>query len=188
MAVQDDFGASVGAVLNEGDVGRLDIAPVRDALVSHVQQEDTGLTGLTIRAIEHVEADAFASPSLNAVSINWVLRGVHDDGPFLGWGGVRGTRFMEPTLQEVVLLVHSVGRQTATGGWEFVSRWDTLGGLGQIGILAVGRPVVPHRFSPNPDSENPWDAPIAEESSVPETKGYTIAAKYAPNGNGLPVS
>ena len=125
--------------------GRLD-APqaLKDALQAaietYVQTEFAGLTSPEVTMTRLVQGSG-------GVAAHWRIQGTHGSlaqpstasGPeFLGW---------QPTGANVDLHVatFSEGEETDASEKGFVHEWDRLHGLFQIGVHAVGRPLVGSR-------------------------------------------
>ena len=134
----------------------------------HIVSGATGLAGLELALPAAAEMEACANRASDRVTVAWVARGRHT-GEFLGW---RRTR------QPVVLLVHTVGRREKDGSWSYISRFDSLAALGQLGVLAVGRPLAPLSVDPPPGTPEYADAAGSRRTTVADALGFSFAKEY----------
>ena len=110
------------------------------AIEKYVQTEFAGLTNPQITMTRLVQGDG-------GVAAHWRIQGTHGSlaqpsvasgAEFLGW---------QPTGAKVDIHVatFSEGEETEKSEKGFVHEWDRLHGLFQIGVHAVGRPLVGSR-------------------------------------------
>ena len=123
--------------------------PVRphapDALIAAIEAyigiEFAGLLARKVTMTRLVQAPG------GAVAAHWRIHGTH--GSLAQPSGASGPEFLgwQPTGKEVDLHVatFSVVPGTVEDGRKFVHEWDRLHGLFQIGVHAVGRPLVGSR-------------------------------------------
>lgn len=110
-------------------------------LVEQVQgQEFAGLTGHAARVHSAFVADGKAC-------VVWTLAASHGDQPLTGGPFPAETPFLGwyATGREVQIPVVSIANATDPGlsdATDWHHQWDRLGALAQIGVRAVGRPVL----------------------------------------------
>ena len=119
----------------------VDVPPALQAAIdTYVQTEFAGLTSPEVTITRLVLGDG-------GVAAHWRIQGTHGSlaqpseasgAEFLGW---------QPTgaMVDVHVATFGGGEGTAAAEKGFVHEWDRLHGLFQIGVHAVGRPLVGSR-------------------------------------------
>lgn len=110
------------------------------AIDTYVQTEFAGLTSPVVTVTRLVQGSG-------GVAAHWRIRGTH--GSLAQPSGASGPEFLgwQPTGAKVDVHVATFGggEGTAAAKMGFVHEWDRLHGLFQIGVHAVGRPLVGSR-------------------------------------------
>ena len=111
-----------------------------EALSKYIDTEFAGLLGPRATMTRLVQGDG-------GVAAHWRIQGTH--GNLAQPSGESGAEFLgwQPTGAKVDLHVatFSEGEETDASEKGFVHEWDRLHGLFQIGVHAVGRPLVGSR-------------------------------------------
>ena len=119
----------------------LDVPPALQAAIdTYVQTEFAGLTNPEITMTRLVQGSG-------GVAAHWRIQGTH--GSLAQPSGASGPEFLgwQPTGATVDVHVATFGDGPGpmADKMEFVHEWDRLHGLFQIGVHAVGRPLVGSR-------------------------------------------